>query len=214
MGTIATSMAIGAVVGGATGGGKGAVTGALLGGVGGYGAGSLFGTSAVGATGPQIPTSGLFGTGGSFGLMTTLSNLGTVASVAGMVSSAGTSKELAQYNQKVYQAQAKTIEYQKDITKRRYAVQRSGLISEAVAQSAASGVKFSGSPIEVLNYNLTELGIDESLDLLNLETGIAKAQSSANIAKYRGQDAYRANMINAGTTLLTKGSDFYNKYWS
>jgi hypothetical protein len=210
MATIATSMAIGAVVGGATGGGKGAVTGALLGGVGGYGAGSLLG----GTTASGAATSGLFGTGGSFGLMTTLSNLGTVASVAGMVSSAGTSKELAQYNQKVYQAQAKTIEYQKDITKRRYAVQRSGLISAAIVQSAASGVKFSGSPIEVLNRNLTELGIDESVDLLNLETGRAKAQSSANIAKYRGQDAYRANMINAGTTLLTKGSDFYNKYWS
>jgi hypothetical protein len=111
MATIATSMAIGAVVGGATGGSKGAVTGALLGGVGGYGAGSLLG----GTTASGEATSGLFGTGGSFSLMTTLGNLGIVASVAGMVGSAGTSKELAQYNQKVYQAQAKTIEYQKDM---------------------------------------------------------------------------------------------------
>ena len=210
MATIATGMAVGAVVGGVVGGGKGAVTGALLGGVGGYGADSLLG----GTTASGKATAGLFGTGGKFALKTTLSNLGIVASVAGMVGSAGTSKELAQYNQKVYQAQAKTIEDQKDITKRKYAVQRSGLISAAIAQSAASGVKFSGSPIEVLNRNLTELGIDESVDLLNLETGRAKAQSSANIAKYRGQDAYRANMTNAGTTLLTKGSDFYDKYWS
>lgn len=148
----------------------------------------ILGTAAVAANaatgGAAIPaTAGLFGTAGSFSLMSTLGTLGTVAGVMGTLSSARASSSSAKFEAAQLDLQAKNRELQ--ATQKANELRKKTLASLATARvaSAASGTQFNERVGEEIfgtgQENINRIMSSNAIDQLQSGSQVSELQKAA-----------------------------------
>lgn len=87
------------------------------------------------------------------------------------------------------------------------------------ARMAASGVTFSGSPLDVMSDTIADQEMDIAAMKYNTDIGIGRVNSQAGYNDFLGQSyakqgaiAGNESLFKAGTTLLTSGANIANKY--
>ena len=87
------------------------------------------------------------------------------------------------------------------------------------ARMAASGVTFSGSPLDVMSDTIADQEMDIAALRYNTEIGAGRAMSQAGYSDFLGKSyakqgaiAGNESLFKAGTTLLTSGANIANKY--
>ena len=155
--------------------------------------GAVFkGTSAVGAAGPQIPTTGLFGTGGSFNAAQTLSTTSAISTGIGAFSSvAAGNTQAAQFNVQAGSQDLRAEAVGLNATEQSNILRRQLLadIGSATASAGARGIDVgSGSPREVI------------------EQSISNVQSDIGKIKAGGQIASAGERVNASSSRLSGAS--------
>jgi hypothetical protein len=87
------------------------------------------------------------------------------------------------------------------------------------ARMAASGVTFSGSPLDVMSDTIADMDMDIAAMRYSTDIGISRANSQANYNDFLGKSyakqggiAGNESLFKAGTTLLTSGADTAYKY--
>lgn len=139
--------------------------------------------------------------------------LGTVMSVGSAIFSGPQQQKTADYNASMYDQQAANIAKQQQISATQYQIKRRELEGSAQASAGANGVMVSGSVAKSISNSLTQLGIDESYNNYNLEVQKNQALNAAAFSRYQGGQAMKSGFLNAGSALMSGGSDFYSKYW-
>jgi hypothetical protein len=138
---------------------------------------------------------------------------GLAFETVGQISQGISANKQAQVNAQIYEAQARNIQAQKQMLSRQYATKANQLEGQAIATAGRAGVKISGSVASTISRNMEQLALDESIEQYNLSVERQKALDNARLQKYKGRYAILNGMYNAGSTLLTKGADIYNKYY-
>ena len=93
------------------------------------------------------------------------------------------------------------------------------LIGRQRALVAASGVRFSGSPLDLMSDTIAETELDMAVTRYNTDIASRRALSGAGYSdflsssyKQQGQVAQSESLWKAGSTLLTSGANIANKY--
>ena len=142
-----------------------------------------------------------------------LSMGGLALETVGQVTQGFMANKQAQVNAQIYEAQVKNIQAQKQVLSMQYARKANQLEGEAIANAGRGGVKISGSVASSISRNMEQLAIDESIEQYNLSIEKQKALDNAKFQRYQGRSAIMNGMYNAGSNLLSKGADVYNKYY-
>ena len=97
--------------------------------------------------------------------------------------------------------------------------QQAQLIGRQRALTAKSGVRFSGSPLDVMSDTIAETELDMAVTRYNTDIASRRALSGAGYSDYlagsyktQGQVAQSESLWKAGSTLLTSGANISNKY--
>jgi hypothetical protein len=152
---------------------------------------AVFGSAASGGT---AATSGFFGSAGSFGLAQAAKTIGTGLTLAGQISSASAASDLKK-------EQAKLLEQQKAFDLKRNADEAAQLKSRQRVAAAKSGVKTSGSVLEIMRES-AEIAEETALQI---ELG---ADSAISSKLFEAKASTTSGNINAASTLLTSFGDF------
>ncbi len=171
---------------------------------------AVVGASAVGAAGPQIPTVGLFGTAGKFGLSQTLTSTTSLASgiatgfgVVGAATAGSQAK--SQFN-----LQAGSQDTQAEII-RLNAIERGNQLKRqllvdlgsANASAAARGLDVgSGTPRQIVEQSIGAVQEDVAKLEAGAEIGATGSETSASRSRAAGARAEYAGYIRAGTGLV------------
>lgn len=134
-------------------------------------------------------------------------------SAVGSISQGIAANKQAEANAQIYEAQAKNIAEAQKITASQYRTKENQLRGKAIANAARSGLKISGSTANSISQSIMQLQMDNSYEQFNLQTQKINAYNNAELQRYQGRQALTKGFINAGTTALNAGSDYYNKYW-
>ena len=132
--------------------------------------------------------------------------------VYGKVKAGQDAKSAADYNAAVYKQQAQVIDIKKDLTSQQYDRAIKQLNGATVVAVAGQNRDLTGSALYVLEDNMTQIHLDKSTELWNLEIDKTRALSSATEYETSGKRARSSAYIDAGSTLLTQGNDWYQKY--
>lgn len=163
-------------------------------------AGSLL--TGAAASGGNAATSGLFGTAGEFALGNTLSTLGTVAGGVGSIvagqAAADASKDIAASESELLKKEAALIEKQGafDVAQREEEARR--LKSRQIVSAAGSGVKRTGSVLEVMN-EAARIAEEEAFQI------DYAAGQSASSKLFEASETVKAANKAASNTKLTSG---------
>lgn len=122
-------------------------------------------------------------------------------------------KEQAEANAQIYETQAKNIAEAQKITNEQYRTKADVLRGQATATAARNGLKVSGSTANSISQSIMQLQMDNSYEQYNLQVQKQNAYNNAKLQRYQGKAAYQNGLIKAGSTALSAGSDYYNKYW-
>ena len=131
--------------------------------------------------------------------------------VIGQVQSGMAAREAADYNAQVYREKAANIQVKKDITTVQYNRALKQLRGETVVAVSGQGRDLSGSALHVLNDNLTQMELDKSIELYNLDIDKRRALSGADEHERTGDREMRSSLFQAGSTILTAGNAWYQK---
>lgn len=142
--------------------------------------------------------------------MCTLALIGTALSVGGALVEGQQSKQLADYQAKAYEQQARTEAQSAAFEQSQERHKQDLLQAQARAQAGASGVGISGSPTEVLAANARQ----GQLDLKAIQYGSQLRQNSlstqAAISRFSGKQKVTASIFNAGNALVGGLSKIYD----
>ena len=146
----------------------------------------ITGTAAKGA---QAATSGLFGTGGAFGIGQTLATVGAAGSILGQLSSSGVESDLLTREADLTRRQGEF-----DVEQRRDEARK--LKSRQTIVAAKSGVRRTGSVLEVMN----EAADIAEREVAQIEFG---AGSGVQSKLFEAKQVKKAGRIGAASTALT-----------
>jgi hypothetical protein len=134
--------------------------------------------------------------------MCTLALLGTVLSVGGALVDGQQSRQMADYQARAYQQQARADAQASAFEQGQERHKQELLQAQARAQAGASGVAISGSPAEVLAANARQ----GELDIKAIQYGSQLRRNSlgtqAAISRYSGKQAVAASIFKAGGNLV------------
>ena len=147
------------------------------------------------------------------GITAALSLGGAALSAVGSLSQGIAANNQAQANAQIYEAQAKNIAEAQKITASQYRTKQNQLRGTAITNAARGGLKISGSTANSISQSIMQLQMDNSYEQFNLQAQKINAYNNAELQRYQGRQAFTKGLINAGTTALNAGSDYYNKYW-
>jgi hypothetical protein len=116
------------------------------------------------------------------------------------------------YNAALYQQEAQAIEGQKTLTKEQREHGKKKLAGAVTTAISAQNRDYSGSALLVANDALTQYEMDTAIELYNLEIGKSQALSAATKATREGRYARDKSYFDTGTSILTQGNDWYQKY--
>ncbi|MER8439603.1 hypothetical protein NKH36_16330 [Mesorhizobium sp. M1312] len=142
--------------------------------------------------------------------MCTLALIGTALSVGGALVEGQQSKQMADYQAKAYEQQARADAQAAAFEQGQERHKQDLLQAQARAQAGASGVGMAGSPTEVLAANARQ----GQLDIKAIQYGSQLRQNNlttqAAISRFSGKQAVAASIFKAGDNLvggLSKISD-------
>lgn len=170
---------------------------------------TFVGQSAVGAVGPQMPTAGLFGTGGEFAAAQTLSTTSALSTGVGAFSaySAGQSAASGYAIQAgSYELQAKSIELN---AKERSNILRKQLLADIGAATASAGARGidvgTGSPREIVEESISTVRSDISTIEAGGVIDAAGSRTSAAASRISGSTARLAGALRATQGIVGYG---------
>lgn len=135
-------------------------------------------------------------------------------SAIGSISQGMQENQQAKANAAIYEAQAKNIATQQQITNEQYGTKANVLRGQAIATAARNGVKISGSTANSISQSIMQLQMDNSYEQFNLNLQKQNAYSNAALQRYQGKQAMWNGIMKAGQTALTTGYNYYDKYWN
>jgi len=141
----------------------------------------------------------------------TLGNIGTVVTGVGQLIQAKEQGEVGEYNAQVYQQKAsaeKSSQALLEMQKRKIYESR---IGEQVSIYASSGIKMTGSPIEVLADSLENAELDLAIDRYNSNVAQQSAESQAQMQRLEADRNKRLSHARASSTFLSLASDLYRQ---
>jgi len=142
--------------------------------------------------------------------MCTLALLGTVLSVGGALVEGQQSKQMADYQAKVYEQQAQADAQQATFDQSQERHKQDLLQAQARAQAGASGVGIAGSPTEVLAANARQGQVDLNAMLYGSKLRQNNLQDQAAISRFQGKQAVTSSIFNAGGALVGGLSKIYD----
>jgi hypothetical protein len=142
--------------------------------------------------------------------MCTLALIGTALSVGGALVEGQQSKQMADYQAKAYEQQARADAQSAAFEQSQERYKQDLLKSQARAQAGASGVGISGSPTEVLAANARQGQVD--LDAIQYGSRLRQnnLNSQAAISRFSGKQAATASIFKAGSSLVSGLSGLYD----
>ncbi|TIP74583.1 MAG: hypothetical protein E5X53_02860 [Mesorhizobium sp.] len=142
--------------------------------------------------------------------MCTLALIGTALSVGGALVEGQQSKQMADYQAKAYEQQARADGQAAAFEQGQERHKQELLQAQARAQAGASGVGTSGSPTEVLAANARQ----GQLDIKAIQYGSQLRQNNlttqAAISRFSGEQAVAASIFRAGGNLVSGLSGIYD----
>ena len=152
--------------------------------------------------------------------------VGIGTSVAGGIMSANAEAQRGRqmqqaeaYNAAVSRQQAEALQIQGNYEQEKAKDEQRRLVGRQRALVAATGVKFSGSPLDIMSDSIANSEMDMAVNRWNTQTAMNRANSQASYSDMLGSSYAKAGKIGqqegwvkAGTTLLTGGADWANKY--
>lgn len=131
---------------------------------------------------------------------------------ASQITGAVSKMQTADYNAKVLESEAKNIDSQKEIVKSQYRNKAAALAGEGAATAARQGVMFSGSTASSISQSLTQLGMDRSYELYNLDVEKNRVLNEAAYQKSQKKQAGMSLIFGLPTTALDAGSTYYSRF--
>jgi hypothetical protein len=141
-----------------------------------------------------------------------MSLVGTGTQAYGQYTAGQDYQAASNYNAALQQQRAQAIDVRKGLTDEQFARIYSRLEGESVSAVAGSGYDYSGSFLEVVNDTLTQVELDRQIAIYNLELEKNQALSHAEELRYQGDVMARSGKVDALSTLLTQGNEWYQKY--
>ncbi|SJM30434.1 hypothetical protein [Mesorhizobium delmotii] len=142
--------------------------------------------------------------------MCTLALIGTALSVGGALVEGQQSKQMADYQAKAYEQQARADAQAAAFEQGQERHKQDLLQAQARAQAGASGVGMAGSPTEVLAANARQ----GQLDIKAIQYGSQLRQNNlttqAAISRFSGKQAAAASIFKAGGHLVSGLSGIYD----
>jgi hypothetical protein len=121
-------------------------------------------------------------------------------------------QQTAEYNASLYEAEARNVEVKKGITKEQFARKKKQFHGATVVAVSGQNRDLSGSALHVLNDNMTQLEMDETMAIYDLDIKKDTALASASKSIRAGSAARSSANVDAATSLLTGGNEWYQKY--
>lgn len=136
-------------------------------------------------------------------------NIGGIVQGVGGILQGRSEDAMGQYNANIYnqnaeaerQSAALTAEQKKRLIKSR--------LGSQTAIVAASGLKNTGSPLDVALDSMTNSNLDLAIDSYNSKVKATGYESQAKMAKYEGKQKASNYYASAGKSLLTSAADIY-----
>ena len=158
----------------------------------------------------MIPTAGLFGFGGSFGLMQTISTVGTGFSLASTIMGGqaqnAASESAARYEE--FRAQQERTRGRLEAAKIKEDLAKA--LSTSIAVGAAQGIDISsGSPANARNAAITDANEAWSMARINADMNAGANEQNAYQMRARGSNAVRSSRSRA----VGIASDFLQKQY-
>lgn len=147
------------------------------------------------------------------GVTAALTAASAAMSAIGSISQGIQENQQAKANAAIYEAQAKNIATQQNITAEQYRAKANVLRGEATTTAARNGLRISGTTANSISQSIMQLQMDNSYEQYNLQVKKQQAYSNAALQRYQGKSAMMNGIMKAGSTALSAGSDYYNKYW-
>ena len=138
---------------------------------------------------------------------------GAAVSAVGSITQGMAENQQAKQNAAIYEAQAKNIQTQKNITSEQYRTRQNVLRGQAITTAARGGLKISGSTANSISQSIMQLQMDNSYEQYNLDIRRNEALTNARLQRQQGKNAMWGGFLKAGQTALTAGYDYYSKYW-
>lgn len=122
------------------------------------------------------------------------------------------SKKTAAANAAVYEQQAYNIDVAKYLTLSKLEREKKATAGTIRAQAGLYGGTMAGSPIEILNRNLTEYELDKALTKHNYETEKAYALASRDLTLNEGKSKSNAFLLEGIGGALSSGAQLSTKF--
>ena len=131
---------------------------------------------------------------------------------ASQITGAASKMQTAEYNAKVLESEAQNIESQKDIVRAQYRNKAAALSGEGAATAGRSGIMLSGSTAQSISQSLTQLGMDRSYELYNLDVEKTRTLNEAAYQKNLKKQTGMSLLFGLPTTALDAGSTYYSRF--
>ncbi|KQU83446.1 hypothetical protein ASD12_10595 [Mesorhizobium sp. Root102] len=135
---------------------------------------------------------------------------GTALSVGGALVEGQQSKQMADYQAKAYEQQARADAQSAAFDQSQERHKQDLLLSQARAQAGASGVGIAGSPTEVLAANARQGQLDLGAMLYGSQLRQNSLNTQAAISRFSGKQAVTASIFKAGSALVGGLSKIYD----
>lgn len=138
---------------------------------------------------------------------------GAAISAAGSIQSGIAQKKAGEQNAQIYEAQARNIAEAQKITAGQYRTKENELRGQAITSAARGGLKISGSTANSISQSIMQLQMDNAYEQYNLQAKKNEAYNKAALERFKGKMAFQQGLMQAGTTALNAGVNYYDKYW-
>ncbi len=144
----------------------------------------------------------------SSGAMGAVSAIGGLASGFGQMQSAGAETQMGEYNAQVYEQNAQATRQSQALSEIQKRKAAKATVGSQVAIYAHSGIKMSGSPLEVMLGSYANSEMDIAIDRYNSEIQARGYQNKADVTRYEANQKAKAQKAQGVSSLLSTGANF------
>lgn len=132
--------------------------------------------------------------------------LGGVGDVIGGIGSfmeGNQAKSMGNYNATIYEQQAANERTSQQLLEYQKRKANKAVYGTQVANVGKSGIKMSGSPLEVQLDSMANASLDLSIDKYNSDVKATGYQNQANMTRWEGTNAKKSAYLKGGLSVLT-----------
>lgn len=135
--------------------------------------------------------------------------IGGLVSGFGQMQSAGAETQMGEYNAQVYEQNAQATRQSAALNASQKRKSAEKVISSQTAIYAHSGIKMSGSPLEVMLDSYANSEMDIAIDNYNSEVQARGYENKAGVARYEAAQKARVGYAQAGSSLLSTAANIF-----